>query len=192
MVRPEQGPGVPGRERLDPVDQLAAGVEPLADSALGVLVRQPVAHGQQHRGRGVVLRGNQLELLALRGQLAGDGDRHIGLGRRDDFERGGVGGPGRINADRSINWTVHGRAPSGGIGSSPRRAALPGFSGGPLHGGAPPERQSRPVTTVVRPFGTGQPVSTIVKQARVAKAGEAATAVTGVPRPGHQRLTEPT
>ena len=57
----EQLPGVLGGERLDGVDVLAAGVEAVSDGALGVLVGQPGAHRQQHRRRGVVLRGDQLE-----------------------------------------------------------------------------------------------------------------------------------
>ena len=59
--RAEQLAGVLGGERLDGVDVLAAGVEAVADRALGVLVAEPGAHRQQHRRRGVVLAGDQLE-----------------------------------------------------------------------------------------------------------------------------------
>ena len=83
----EQRLGVVGGERLDGVDVLAAGVEPVADGALGVLVAEPGAHGQQHGGRGVVLAGDQLQRLALIGQL---GSHRLGdgrLGRTDHGQR---------------------------------------------------------------------------------------------------------
>ena len=47
--RTEQRLGVVGGRLLDDVDVLAAGVEPVTDRALGVLVRQPRAHRQQRR-----------------------------------------------------------------------------------------------------------------------------------------------
>ena len=75
----EQLAGVLGGERLDGVDVLAAGVEAVPDGALGVLVGQPGAHGQQHGGRGVVLRGDQLERGALVGQLGAGGVGDPGL-----------------------------------------------------------------------------------------------------------------
>ena len=59
--RAEQLAGVLGRERLDGVDVLAAGVEAVADRALGVLVGEPGAHREQHGGRGVVLARDQLQ-----------------------------------------------------------------------------------------------------------------------------------
>ena len=75
--RAEQLAGVLGGDRLDGVDVLAAGVEAVADGALGVLVAKPVAHGQQHGGAGVVLAGDQLQRRALVGQFLADraGDR---------------------------------------------------------------------------------------------------------------------
>src|ERR1019366_6527039 len=76
----EQGAGVLGGDGLDRVDLLAAGVEPVPDGALGVLVAEPVPHGQQRGGGGVVLARDELEGAALGGQLAGDrfGDARLG------------------------------------------------------------------------------------------------------------------
>ena len=45
----EERLGVLGSQRLDAVDHLASGIEAMAWSAFGVFVRQPVAHGEQHR-----------------------------------------------------------------------------------------------------------------------------------------------
>ena len=88
--RPEQLARVLGRDRLDGVDVLAAGVEPVPDRALGVLVAEPGAHGQQHRRRGVVLAGDQLERGPLVGQLLAGRIRDAGFDRGDDLEGLGV------------------------------------------------------------------------------------------------------
>ena len=96
--RAEQLAGVLGRERLHRVDVLAAGVEAVADRALGVLVGEPGAHRQQHGRRGVVLRRDQLERAALVGELGACGLRHTGLDRGDDLEGGVVGGADRRSA----------------------------------------------------------------------------------------------
>ena len=40
--------GVVGSQRLDAVNHLASGIETMARGAFGVLVGQPVAHGEQH------------------------------------------------------------------------------------------------------------------------------------------------
>ena len=90
--RAEQLLGVLGGHALDGVDVLAAGVEPVPDGALGVLVGQPAAHGQQHRRRRVVLAGDQLERIPLVGKLfarRGGDARFDGL---DDLQGGLVGG----------------------------------------------------------------------------------------------------
>ena len=50
---------------LGDVDELAAAVVALAGQALGVLVGQPRALGFHHRGRHVVLAGDQLDLVVL-------------------------------------------------------------------------------------------------------------------------------
>ena len=72
----EQFAGVLGRDRLDGVDVLAAGVEAVTDRTLGVLVAHPGAHGGQHRKACVVLRRDQLQRVALIGEFlpGGRGD----------------------------------------------------------------------------------------------------------------------
>ena len=90
VLGPEQLAGVLGGQRLDGVDVLAAGVEAVPDGALGVLVGQPGAHGQQHGGGGVVLRGDQLERGALVGQLGPGRVGDPGLHLPDDRERRAV------------------------------------------------------------------------------------------------------
>ena len=98
--RTEQLARVLGGERLDRVDVLAAGVEAVPDRALGVLVAEPGAHGQQHRRRGVVLAGDQLERGALVGELlagrvgdprldAGDHLQGLVVGTADEAAAGG-------------------------------------------------------------------------------------------------------
>ena len=139
----EQLAGVLGGERLDGVDVLAAGVEAAADGALGVLVAEPVAHGQQHGRGGVVLAGDQLERLALVGRAPapiasatrGSTAPITSSALRKAAEavaasNGGVGG----GAGRS--WGPPGRAWSAEV---PRRAA---GCRGPLPGGGPPHRAS--------------------------------------------------
>ena len=82
----EQLAGVLGGQRLDGVDVLAAGVEPVPDRALGVLVGEPGAHRQQHRGRGVVLAGDQLERIPLVGELFAGGGGDAGFDGADDLQ----------------------------------------------------------------------------------------------------------
>ena len=91
--RAEQLAGVLGGERLDGVDVLAAGVEAVADRALGVLVAEPGAHGQQHGRRGVVLARDQLERAALVGAAPGGWPRRSGARPRRSPR-----GPGVVRA----------------------------------------------------------------------------------------------
>jgi hypothetical protein len=84
--------GVVGSQGLDPVDHLAPGVEAMARGAFGVLVRKPVAHGEQHRRRGVVLRSDELQLASLGLQLTDDGVGHIWFGGSDDLQGRSIGG----------------------------------------------------------------------------------------------------
>ena len=86
----EQLARVLGGQRLDGVDVLAAGVEAVTDRALGVLVAEPGAHRQQHRRRGVVLRGDQLERTSLVGELLAGGVRDARLDLADHLEGLGV------------------------------------------------------------------------------------------------------
>ncbi len=133
----EQRLGVVGGELLDGVDVLAAGVEAVPDRALGVLVREPVAHRQQHGRRGVVLAGDQLERGALVGELLPDRLRDARLDGADDLERGAVGGADGVGGvlGRPVGTDM---APPLAF-AMPRRAAC---SAGPLPGGRPPRRAS--------------------------------------------------
>ena len=78
--------------RLDGVDVLAAGVEAVPDGALGVLVGEPGAHRQQHRGRGVVLAGDQLQRIPLIGKLFAGRGGDAWFDRFDDLQDVSVGG----------------------------------------------------------------------------------------------------
>ena len=89
--RTEQRLGVVDGRLLDDVDVLASGVEPVTDRALGVLVRQPRTHRQQRRRGRVVLAGDQLQRLALIGQLLADRGRHRRLDGADHIERTPIG-----------------------------------------------------------------------------------------------------
>ena len=97
----EQLAGMLSGDRLHLVDVLAAGIEPVPDGALGVLVRQPGSHGQQHRGRGVVLAGDQFQRFALVGQLLDRRRRDPRFHGFDDPQRrpvGLAGGGGIVGA----------------------------------------------------------------------------------------------
>jgi hypothetical protein len=93
VVGPKQLPGVLGRDGLDGVDVLAGGVEAVPHGALGVLVAEPAAHGEQHGRGGVVLRRDQLQRAPLVGQLLPGG---VGDPRFDllDHRQGGLVGLG--------------------------------------------------------------------------------------------------
>ena len=90
--RAEQLAGVLGGHGLDGVDVLAAGVEPVPDGALRVLVREPAAHGEQRRRRRVVLAGDQLERIPLVGKLFARRRRDARLDGLDDLQDRAVGG----------------------------------------------------------------------------------------------------
>ena len=65
VLGPEQLLDPVDRQPLGPVDELAAAVITLAGQPLGILVGQDRADRLHHRGTGVVLRGDQLQLVAL-------------------------------------------------------------------------------------------------------------------------------
>ena len=119
----EELPGVLGGERLDGVDVLAAGVEAAPDGALGVLVAEPVAHRQQGGGGGVVLAGDELERLALVGQLRGDGVGDPRLHGADHLQRAAEGGGlgvrrrGHATSSRRAKAQALGRRPHDGAAS---------------------------------------------------------------------------
>ena len=106
----EQLAGVFGGQFLDGVDVLAAGVEAVSDGALGVLVRQPGAHGQQHGRRGVVLRGDELQRAALVGQLLPGRLGHPGFDALDHLQGGPIGlrfGAGVVDRGRTSESVGH-------------------------------------------------------------------------------------
>ncbi len=138
----EELAGVLGGEGLDGVDVAAAGVEAAADGALGVLVAEPVAHRQEGGRGGVVLGGDQLEHLALVGDLLADRIGHARLDGADHVEGGteggGLGGEG-LGGHGDL------RTSCAAITVRPRRTAL-GLDFGP---GAAPRwlvHPSAPVT----------------------------------------------
>ena len=100
-------------ERLGDVDELAAAVVALAGQALGVLVREPAALGLHHGGGGVVLAGDQLDLVVLAAALA--------LHRRPEL---GVEVGDRASAVRA--WSVIPIARSSIWPASARRRTDPG------------------------------------------------------------------
>ena len=110
--RPEQLARVLGGHALDGVDVLAAGVEAVADRALGVLVREPGAHGQEHRRGRVVLARDQLERAALVGQLLPGRVGDPRFDRGDHLEDVGVRA-----ADPGVQ-VGHGRQPSAPVAAS--------------------------------------------------------------------------
>ena len=71
------------RQRLGDVDVLAAAVVALAGIALGVLVGELAALRRHDRGAGVVLRGNQLDVLLLARVLLADGGPEFRIDRFD-------------------------------------------------------------------------------------------------------------
>ena len=135
----EERLGVVGGAALDGVDVLAPGVEAVADRALGVLVGEPVAHGQQHGRRGVVLAGDELQ-RARAGRPARRGWRSAirRLDGADDVEGaaigdrccvgvsrsgGGGGRMSRFDLSMSAIWSMRRwcRPPSNGVDSHSRR-----------------------------------------------------------------------
>ncbi|SLC63022.1 Uncharacterised protein [Mycobacteroides abscessus subsp. massiliense] len=100
--RAKQLAGMLGGQRLHGVDVLATGVEAVTDGALGVLVREPGAHGQQHSRRGVVLAGDQLQRITLVGKLFAGSVRDARLDGLDDLQRRPVGGAGGLGILRTL------------------------------------------------------------------------------------------
>ena len=89
------------RKLLGDVDEFAAAVVALARIAFGVLVGELRALRGQDRGAGVVLRGDQLDVVFLPLVLAGDGFPQLGIGvgeRSGAAEHGGRERAWRENA----------------------------------------------------------------------------------------------
>ena len=83
VLGPEERLRPVDRELLDLVDDLAAAVVALAGVPLGVLVRRHRPDRLEHRGPGEVLRGDQLDLVALPLELGAEqlGDVGVDLAR---------------------------------------------------------------------------------------------------------------
>jgi hypothetical protein len=92
VLAPEERTGVFRSQGLDRVDVLAAGIEAVADGALGVLVTQPGAHREQHGGGGVVLTRDELQGSALVVELRTGGLGDSRLDRGDHLQSRPVGG----------------------------------------------------------------------------------------------------
>ena len=88
--------GTLDRELLDDVDELATAVVAPAGIAFGVLVGQHRALRLEHRPGDDVLRGDELDLVALAAELQFYGARDLGVGA------GERGGEERIGA----TWTL--------------------------------------------------------------------------------------
>src|SRR5690606_18209200 len=88
VVGAEQLPGAVDGQLLGHVDVLAAAVVALVRIALGVLVGQHAALGLQHARAGVVLAGDQLDMVLLAAGLVGDGLGQFGVvGRNTGITR---------------------------------------------------------------------------------------------------------
>ncbi|MNM14001.1 hypothetical protein D3C81_242030 [compost metagenome] len=83
----EQCLGPVDGQLLDHIDMLATAVVALARVALGILVGQHAALGQHHLRAGVVLRGNELDVVFLTKRFAADGggQRRVEIGQGEAF-----------------------------------------------------------------------------------------------------------
>src|SRR5690606_16060421 len=79
VVGAEQLPGAIDRQLLGDVHVLAAAVVALAGIAFGVLVGQLAALGLHHPRAGVVLAGDQLDVVLLAARFVGDGLGQFGV-----------------------------------------------------------------------------------------------------------------
>ena len=151
----EQGLEPVDRQLLDDINVLAATVIAFAGIALGVLVGQLRALGLHHRWRGVVLAGDQLDVLFLAGVLKRDRGPEFGV----DVGEGGLGtvkhcgqscrgGGWPADACFPLQHSIHHRAAQahgwfgGGMLSHPWQGRLALHGGGPPRAGRP-YRQSR-------------------------------------------------
>src|SRR5690606_36191107 len=88
VVGPEQRLGAVDGQLLGHVHVLAATVVALVRVALGVLVGQLAALGFHHQRAGVVLAGDQLDVILLAAGLVGDGLGQFGVvGRNTGITR---------------------------------------------------------------------------------------------------------
>ncbi|MNE43560.1 hypothetical protein D3C80_1377410 [compost metagenome] len=103
VVGAEQLLGAVDGQLLDDVDVLAAAVVALVRVAFGVLVGQHAALGFHHRRAGVVLRGDQLDVLFLALGFLLHGGKQVGV----------ITGEGQITAEHG--GPLGSRANKGGI-----------------------------------------------------------------------------
>ncbi len=153
VVAPEHRLGMIDRQSFDLVDELAPGIETVTRGPLGILVRQPVAHGQQHRRRRVVLRGDELELFALIVEFGGNGGCNPWLCRADHAERRLE--RGRFGSGHGSSWTKMPIAQAHGSTASdcPLAETAPRWW-------STSQRQSRSSPTLSQPRPTGSAQST--------------------------------
>ena len=127
----EQAAGALDRELLGDVDELAAAVIAPARIAFGVLVGHHRALRLEHGARHDVLRGDQLDLVALAAELERDGARDLGIG---------LGQARREEAVRQLHLRRFGRA-HGCLGPWLRRKRRIGATAASARSwGARPER----------------------------------------------------
>ncbi len=139
----EQLLGAVDGELFGHVDELAAAIIATARIALGVFVGQHRTLGFQHGARDDVLRGDQLDLVALAAELGIDGAGELGidLGKaRREESAGGVAG-------RSVSFGRHRPASLGGGDASRPTSCRPRNQGGSLST-APGPFQSTPAARV--------------------------------------------
>lgn len=91
VLSAEQSAGMLGGDRLDGVNVLATGVEAVAGSTFGVLIREPGTHGRQNWQGCVVFGSNKFEGMTLVGEFSTGGLRDPRLDLCDRVEHGAVG-----------------------------------------------------------------------------------------------------
>ena len=118
--------GTLDRQGLGDVHELAAAVVPPARIALGVLVRQDAALRSEHRGRGEVLAGDQLQVRALPLELVADRLGNLGVGRLEGVPVGSPVGRHPVAPcvpSIAVIWSTRRlwRPPSNGVSSHSSR-----------------------------------------------------------------------
>ncbi|BCK68560.1 hypothetical protein Srufu_025130 [Streptomyces libani subsp. rufus] len=104
MFGAEEGLGALHRDPLREVDDLAAAVVPCPRIALGVFVAQGRPEGGEDGRRGEVLRGDQLESVALPGALPEQyaGDLRVLAQQGGEVRGAGRPGPGLTGGPRPV------------------------------------------------------------------------------------------
>ena len=125
----EQSAGALDRQLLGDVDELAAAVVAPARIAFRVFVGHHRALRLEHRARDDVLRGDQLDLVALAAEFELDraGDLRIGVGERRGKERVRTDGHGGGNVHRRTSLDRGLARRASGAGFSTEGAAAKGW-----------------------------------------------------------------